>query len=113
MKIETVTVDSDVQAGGNVLAAGEYLVAMPSDYDATEVTGEAILMDGMLVIVDPDAAFVLAEGEDAEEWSRHGTEAEAEAEARGQGFGRWSIWRSVDYDTQQSSVGPVRASAPA
>lgn len=51
-QIATVTITEDVQAGGNVLYAGTYRVEMPADYDPALVTGEDILMDGQIVIVE-------------------------------------------------------------
>lgn len=51
-QIATVTITEDVQAGGNVLHAGTYRVEMPADYDPALVTGEDILMDGQIVIVE-------------------------------------------------------------
>jgi hypothetical protein len=51
-KIATVHVADDVTARGNVLYAGTYRVEMPADYEPSEVTGEDILCDGALRIVD-------------------------------------------------------------
>jgi hypothetical protein len=52
VQVATVTVPEDVQAGGNVLPAGSYEVALPCDYDPAAVTGEDILLDDAIVIVD-------------------------------------------------------------
>lgn len=51
-QIATVTITEDVQAGGNVLHAGTYRVEMPADYDPALVTGEDILMDDAITIVE-------------------------------------------------------------
>lgn len=51
-RIATVTLDEDVQAGGTILYAGTYRVEMPADYDPAGVTGEDILMDDSIQIVD-------------------------------------------------------------
>lgn len=51
-QIATVTITEDAKAGGNVLYAGTYRVEMPADYDPALVTGEDILMDGQIVIVE-------------------------------------------------------------
>lgn len=53
--------------------------------------------------------FVVALGDDAEEWSRHDTldEADSEAEERA-GRRKVTVWRAEDYDSQSGQVRPLR-----
>lgn len=51
-QIAIVAITEDVHAGGNVLYAGTYRVEMPADYDPALVTGEDILMDGQITIIE-------------------------------------------------------------
>lgn len=48
----SVTVEKAV-ALGNVLASGTYTVRLPADYDSSLVTGEDILCDDSISLVDP------------------------------------------------------------
>lgn len=48
----TVTIETSVQAGGSVLDAGRYLIELPSDYDPAEVTGEDVLLDSAIRVVE-------------------------------------------------------------
>lgn len=56
-KIATVTITEDVQAAGTTLYAGTYRVEMPTDYAPAAVTGEDILLDDALRIVDGEAEY--------------------------------------------------------
>lgn len=47
-----VVVAEDVRAGANVLYAGTYTVALPLSYDAHAVTGEDVLMDGAITVLE-------------------------------------------------------------
>lgn len=47
-----VHVTEDARVGMNVLYAGTYTVEMPADYDPALVTGEDILADGQIRIVE-------------------------------------------------------------
>lgn len=51
-QIAIVAITENVQAGWNVLYAGTYRVEMPADYDPALVTGEDILMDGQITIIE-------------------------------------------------------------
>lgn len=67
------------------------------------------------VIADAEAMdneaprYVVATGEDADEWSRHATLADARAIAEGQRYhGPVSIWRAEDFDAPTgAAVRPV------
>lgn len=52
-KTALVTVSDNAEAGGNVLYAGIYCVEMPGDYDSELLTGEDILMDDAVWVVEP------------------------------------------------------------
>lgn len=52
MKQAKVTIVEDVRAGMNILEAGAYTVEMPEDYDPALVTGEDIIMDESVRVVN-------------------------------------------------------------
>jgi len=52
MTTATLTFDADTTANGSTLYAGTYTVSMPDDYDPALVTGEDVLCDHQIVIVD-------------------------------------------------------------
>lgn len=54
------------------------------------------------------SGFVLASGDDAEEWSRHDSIEEAREEAKSLVKG-WSIWRRADFDND-GGPGPIETS---
>jgi hypothetical protein len=56
-KIETVIITEKAEALGSILYAGEYLVEMPADYDASEIAGEDILCDGALTVVEDEQRY--------------------------------------------------------
>lgn len=51
-QIATVTITENVHAAGSVLYAGTYRVEMPADYDPALVTGEDILLDDAITIIE-------------------------------------------------------------
>lgn len=51
-QIVTVTIEDDARAGGNILYAGTYRIEIPADYDPELVTGEDILCDPAIKVVE-------------------------------------------------------------
>jgi len=47
-----ITLNTDTHTSGNILYAGTYLVEMPADYDPSEVTGEDVLLDDAITVIE-------------------------------------------------------------
>lgn len=51
-RIARITLDTDTTANGNHIAAGDYYVRIPADYDESEIIGEDVLCDDDIVLCD-------------------------------------------------------------
>lgn len=110
-KIATVTI-TETRTAFEVLAAGTYRVEMPADYDAATVTGEDILYDNAIRIVDD------------EDEERMGYPSAGELDSAG--YAQSSGWRAdlylvpaeesedgVPYVTMHSGLGNIGTPEPA